>query len=154
MASRVFTSAGTVIAISASLPASNNAAGYQAIADFEPIAEVVDLGEYGRVYNLVTHNPLATRGTVKRKGSYNDGAVNMQLGRDIQDDGQAVAQEALDSDDDYSFRITLQDGTNQYFRGQVMSYTTNVGGVDQITGAAITVEINSEEGIIEDAPSP
>lgn len=154
MASRVFTSAGTLIAISASLPATNNAAGYQAINDWDEIGEVTDLGEYGRVYELVTHNPLATRATVKRKGSYNDGAVSMQLGRDVEDGGQAALQLALDSDDDHSIRITLQDGTRQYFRAQVMSYTTNVGSVNQITGASVTLEINSEEGIIEVAPSP
>jgi hypothetical protein len=146
-ASEVFTSAGTTIKISAGIPATNDAAGYAALT-WTTIGEVTDLGEFGRVYNLVTHNPLATRATVKRKGSYNDGSVAMQLAIDDDDAGQVLALAALASDANYSFKITLQNGAIKYFQSQVMSFTTNVGSVDQITSAAITLEIDSEQGII------
>lgn len=147
MASEVFTSAGTTIAVSATLPATNTEAGYAALT-FSPIGEVTDLGEFGRVYNLVTHNPLATRATVKRKGSYNDGAINMQLAVDENDAGQDILETAVDSDDDHAFRVTLQSGAIHYFSAQVMSFPLNVGSVDQITTRSVTLEINSEEGII------
>jgi len=153
MASQVFTSAGTTIGISAVLPATNTESGYEALT-FTDVDEVVDLGEFGRVYSVVNHNPLGTRATVKRKGSFNDGAVTMQLARVPADAGQTILQTALDDDDDYAFKVTLQDGTVQYFSAQVISYTTNVGSVDQITGASVTLEINSEEGIIEVPYSP
>ena len=141
--SDVFTSAGTTLGISANAPATYDETGFSALT-FTDIGEITDMGEYGREYALVTHNPLGDRRTVKRKGSYNDGALTMSLGRVPSDAGQVLLLAALDSDDSYSFEVTLQDGTIQYFSGQVMSYTTNVGSVDQITGASVTVEIDGD----------
>lgn len=149
--SPVFTSAGTTISVSASLPGTYNLAGLSGLS-YTAIGEVTDLGEFGREYNLVTHNPLGDRRTVKRKGSYNDGAVSMTLARVPNDAGQALLIQGLDSDNSYSFKVVLQDGTIQYFTGQIMSYTTNIGGVDQITGASVTIEIDDD--IIEDIPTP
>lgn len=149
--STAFTSAGTTIQISAVAPSPYSELGFAAVTGWATIGEVTDLGEFGRNYNLVTHNPLGDRRTVKRKGSYNDGTVSMTVARDPDDAGQAIAIAALDSDSSYSFLVTLQDGTELYFSAQVMSYTTNVGSVDQITTAAISLEIDND--IIEVAAS-
>lgn len=142
--SDVFTSAGTTIKVDSALPATNDEAGFGALTGFKLIGEVTDLGEFGRQYNLVTHNPLGDRRTVKRKGSYNDGSVTMALGRVPADTGQAVLVTAVDDDASYSFEVTLQDGTIFYFTGQVMSYTANVGSVDQITSGSVTIEIDND----------
>jgi len=75
----------------------------------------------------------------------------MTVARVPGDSGQSELITALDSDDNYSFNVTLQDGTELYFSAQVMSYTANVGSVDQITSASITLEITDE--IIEVAPA-
>jgi hypothetical protein len=147
----VRTSAGSTIAISASTPATFNAAGYQALSYFD-IGEVTDLGEFGRDYALVTHNPLATRATVKRKGSYNEGTIDMKVGLDTDDSGQIVAKAGSESDNDYSFKVTLQSGDVYYFQAQVMSFKVNVGSVDNITTASIKLELTSSDsgvGIIE-----
>ena len=151
MASGAFTSAGTTIGIVADEPSTYDPTGFEALT-FELIGEVTDLGEFGREYSLVTHNPLGDRQTVKRKGSYNDGSISMTVARVPSDAGQTLLQDALDSDDNYSFNVTLQDGTELYFAAQVMSYTSNVGSVDQITTASVTIEITDE--IVEVAPSP
>lgn len=143
MASEAFTSAGTTIGITSDAPASYDSTGFEALV-FDLIGEVTDLGEFGREYSLVTHNPLGSRQTVKRKGSFNDGSIAMTVARVPSDSGQAELIAALDSDDNYSFNVTLQDGTELYFVGQVMSYTANVGSVDQITSASITIEITDE----------
>ncbi len=150
MASQAFTSAGTTIGIVAGDPSSYDATGFEALT-FDLIGEVTDLGEFGREYSLVTHNPLGDRQTVKRKGSFNDGSIAMTVARVPGDSGQSELITALDSDDNYSFNVTLQDGTELYFSAQVMSYTANVGSVDQITSASITLEITDE--IIEVAPA-
>jgi hypothetical protein len=143
MASNAFTSAGTTVAISASLPATYDAAGFGALT-FTTIGEITDAGEYGKEYNLVTHNPLADRKTYKRKGSYNNGSMTLQMGRVPDDAGQVLLLSAQDSDNSYSFEVTLQDGTINYFTGQVMSYRTSIGSVDQITSASVTVEVDSD----------
>jgi len=147
----VRTSAGTTLKMSAAQPATYDSTGYAALT-YTTIGEVTNLGEIGREYNLVTHQPLASRGTVKKKGSFNDGQLTINVGLDNSDAGQTLLKTALASDNDYSFLVTLQDGAKRYFQGQVMSFKTNVGGVDDITAATITVEITTNSagvGIVE-----
>jgi hypothetical protein len=147
----VRTSAGSTIAISAATPATYDAAGYGALT-FTTIGEVTDLGEFGRDFALVTHNPLGSRGTVKKKGSFNEGTMDMKVGLDIADAGQILAKAAAASDNDYSFKVVIQDGTIFYFRAQVMSFKPNVGSVDQITQASIKLELTTNSagvGIVQ-----
>jgi hypothetical protein len=138
----VHTSAGSSIAISAATPGTFNQAGYAALS-WTAIGEVTDLGEFGRDYALVTHNPIATRGTQKRKGSFNEGTMDLKVGLDVDDAGQILALAASTSDNDYSFRVTLQDGSVYYFRAQVMSFKVGVGSVDNITNASIKLELTT-----------
>ena len=142
-ASLAFTSAGTTLSISAAAPATYNAVGFAALTWTE-IGEVSDLGEFGRQYNLVTFNTLGNRRTVKRKGSYNDGTIAAQMARAPSDAGQTILTAAVDSDASYSIKVVLQDGTIFYTTAQVMSYTTNVGNVDQITSATVNLEIDND----------
>jgi hypothetical protein len=153
-ATEAFTSAGTTVGISLNTVPStkdNNATtGYPSLT-FTAIAEITEAGEFGRQYNLVTHMRLDERRTVKRKGSFNDGQMTLQLARVTSDAGQTALVSALDSDADSAFEVTLQDGTKLWFDAQVLSYTTNVGNVDQITGSTVVVEITSD--IIEETPA-
>lgn len=149
----VRTSAGSTIGITATPPATFDATGYAA-ATFTTIGEVTDLGEFGREYNLVTHNPLATRGTVKKKGSFNEGQISIGLALDELDAGQILADTASKSDADYYFCITVQNGDKYFFPAQVMSFKKNVGSVDNITAATISIEITTAangSGIIRKA---
>ncbi len=146
-ASKAFTSAGTKLYMSAALPATYDVITFAALTWVE-IGEVSDLGEFGRQYNLVTFNPLGDRRTVKRKGSYNDGTIAAQMARVPTDAGQAMLVTAVSSDASKAIKIVLQDGTIFYTTCQVMSYTTNVGSVDQITAATVNMEIDND--ILED----
>ena len=143
MASKAFTSAGTKLFISASAPATYNSTGFAALTWTE-IGEVSEMGEFGRQYNLVTFNTLGDRRTVKRKGSYNDGTIACQMARVPDDAGQTILTTAVNSDNSYSIKIKLQDGTVFYTSAQVMSYTTNIGNVDQITSATVNLEIDND----------
>lgn len=143
MASNAFTSAGTTISISAVLPATYDSAGFAALT-FTAIGEITDAGEYGKTYNLVSHNPLGDRKTYKFKGSYNNGSMTLQMGRVPDDAGQTILLAALDSDNSYSIKVVLQDGTINYFTAQIMSYTTSVGSVDQITAATVSIEVTDD----------
>lgn len=150
----IHTSAGTVIAIWSGTPATFNKAGYNALdASFLPIGEITNAGEFGRVYQLVTHNPLATRGTRKFKGSFNEGTMNLQLALDTDDPGQVLGETALNDDDDYSFRVTMQNGDKYYFQAKVMSFPKNVGGVNDMTNATMQLELTTNAagvGIVPD----
>ena len=137
------TSAGTILSIGSGDPATYDESGFSALT-YDPVAEITDLGEFGREYNLVTHNPVANRRTVKRKGSYNDGSMTLQMARAISDAGQAALKDASESDSSYPIKIELQDGTTFYFTCQVMSYKTGLGNVDQITAATAVLEIDND----------
>lgn len=151
MASKVITSAGAAISMTATAPATNDQAGYDALT-FTDIGEVTDIPEFGREYNEVTHVPLATRATVKRKGSFNDGTYTITGGRDVDDAGQTLVASALTSDDDHYIKVETQQGEIFYMAAQVMSYKTNIGNADQIVQFSATISINSELGIINVSP--
>lgn len=139
----VQTSAGSTLALSATLPATQDAAGYNALT-WTVIGEITDLGELGKEYNLVTYTPLGSRRVQKLKGSYNQGTMQLQLGRDTADAGQTALRTARDSDNPYAFRLTLQNGYKLYFQAMTMGYKTSVGSVDQITAASAALELTSD----------
>lgn len=148
----VRTSAGTTLHVSASNPATYNVAGYEALS-FTAVGEITDFGEFGREYALVTHNPVGNRGTVKKKGSFNEGTMNMSLGLDTDDAGQIILKAASLSDNDYSFKVTTQNGDIYYFQAQVMNFKVGVGSVDTITSATVALELTTNSagvGIVED----
>lgn len=149
----VRTSAGTVISISDDTPPTFNEAGYEDVSVvFTTLGEVTDLGEFGREYALVTHNPVGSRGTVKKKGSYNEGMMSLSLGLDTDDAGQVIAKTASGSDINYSFRVVMPSGDYYYFQAQVMNFKVGVGSVDQITTASITLELTTSTagiGVVE-----
>lgn len=140
-------SAGSSIALTSSIPASFDAAGYAALTYIE-IGEVTNIGELGREYNPIEHMPISDRLVKQAKGSYRGGSIDLQYAFDRNDAGQILLRTASRSDADYSFRITLQDGFKFYFYGKVMSAKTNIGGVDSITSGSSTISITSRD-IIE-----
>ena len=144
------TTAGTKLYASAALPATYDQTGYEALT-YTEVGEITDVGEYGKEYNLVTHIPLATRRTQKLKGSYNQGSLSLQMAYDPADLGQAILVTALDSDDSISYKVVDQDGTADYFTGQVMSYRKNIGAIDTIRSASTTIEIDSDVTTVEPA---
>lgn len=138
------TSAGSTIAIATGTPGTYDATGFNALT-WNVVGEVTDIGEFGKEFNLVQHSPIGSRQVKKLKGSFNNGSVQLQMARDTAAAAnQDKLKTALGSDASYSFRVTLQDGAKLYFTGKVMSYKTAVGGVDSVTGATTTIEIDGE----------
>jgi hypothetical protein len=148
----VRSSAGSTLSMSAGIPATFNVAGYTALT-WTAVGEVTDLGEFGREFNLITHNPLGSRGTVKLKGSFNEGSISVSLALDTDDAGQILAKAAAQSDNDYSVKIITQNGDDYYMQVKVMSFKVQVGSVDSVTSATMTMEITTTSagvGIVED----
>lgn len=152
----VRTSAGTTLRVTSSAPATFDSSGYNALFSASPapalVGEITDLGEFGREYALVTHNPVGTRGTQKFKGSFNEGTMSLSLGLDTDDAGQIIMKAASVSDNNYSFMVTTQNGDKYYFQAKVMSFKVGVGSVDSITTATTTLELTTTSagvGIVE-----
>jgi len=146
----VRTSAGTTLRVTATAPSTFNSAGYGTLFTASPVpalvGEVTDMGEFGREYALVTHQPIGDRGTVKLKGSFNEGTMTMTLGLDTDDAGQILMKAAAVSDNDYFFMVTTQNTDKYYFAAKVMSFKVNVGSVDSVTTATVTLELSTRTG--------
>lgn len=138
----VQTVAGAIVSISASTPATFDSAGYAALT-VTAIGEISDAGQHGRVYNVVTHNPIGSRGTQKYKGSFNEGQKVLTVGIDDDDAGQTIAIAALDSDSDYSFKVEYQDGSIDFFQAKVVGFQKSMTGVDTMLTATLTLEITT-----------
>lgn len=141
--SKVRTSAGTKLYVSASAPATYDLATISALP-FTEVGELVDLGSFGKKFNLVTFNALGDRKTVKRKGSYNNGTLGLKLGSSVTDPGQIIMEAGADSDASYTFKVVTQSTSPYYFSGQIMGWMLEVGSVDQITGASADIEIDND----------
>lgn len=143
----VQTVAGASLALSATIPTTFDAVGYAAVFSASPgpavIGQITDAGQHGRVYNVVTHNPIGSRGTQKFKGSFNEGQKVLTVGIDDDDAGQTLAIAALDSDNDYSFKVLYQDGSIDYFQAKVIGFQKSMTGVDTMLTATLTLEITT-----------
>lgn len=132
--------AGTTISIVSGNPATYDATGFAALV-WVPVGKIKNAGEFGKTFQLITNNYLSQRGDEKRKGTFNAGQLNLDV--DIKTDaGQASCESALDSDDDYNFKIEFKTGLIYYVRGQVTSFSKKIGGANDMLAAAIGIELN------------
>lgn len=147
----VATTAGTVLRISAGVPATFTSAGYAALT-YTTVGEITSLGEFGREYSLVAHNPIDKRGTQKFKGSFNEGTLDLQLGLDTDDAGQILMKAAANSDAVYAVKITDQKGDIYYMQVAVMKFKVGLNDVNSISSATTSLEIQTSStgvGIVE-----
>lgn len=153
MAGAVETVAGTTISIAAEQPLTYDQAGYEDTGmDWSAIGEITDGGEHGREYAEVAHNPIASRGTQKFKGSFNEGTKSLSLAIDDDDAGQVIVAAALVSDSDYSFKVAYSGGGADYFQAKVMSFKKAATSVDSVRTATVNLAITSNSagvGIVE-----
>lgn len=146
------TAAGSTVHVCAAQPATYDPAGYNALA-WSIVGEISDIGEFGREYAKVKFNPVGTRGTKKLKGSFDEGQLDLQLGLDNDDAGQIIMKAASLSDNDYSFKVTAQNGDKYFFQAQVSTWKRHIGSVDDVVMANSSVDIttnNAGIGVVED----
>ncbi len=133
------TVAGSRIFVSAALPATQDAAGFEALTWVE-IGEVTDIGSVlGRAYNTATHAPIGSPKQTQIKASYTLANAEFVCGWDEEDAGQELVSAASNSNDVYAFKVEKQDGTVRYFTAQVMQFVENNGTVDNVVQGAFTL---------------
>ena len=151
MASAAITAAGSKLYVSATLPATYDKAGFEALTWTE-IGEVTEVPSLGKVYTIVNHLPLGSRQTIKRKGSYDNGDVDVPYAYDVNDDaGQDILMTAVDDDDSYAFKVDIKDPAQKsvYFTAQVTSAPITIGTTDSIVMKNSTLAIDNDV-LIED----
>ncbi len=148
----VNTSSGCTIAIGTTATVSSS-------DSYTSIGFISNGGAFGRTYSLIKFDSLPDRNTLKFKGQRDDGAMTIEAGRDASDAGQSAVIVALDSDQDYNFRVELNDSsgisgshpTIFYFKGKVMSYPTTIGTPTNVVMTKFDVQIKS--GSISEIPA-
>lgn len=143
MAEDTIAAAGAKIFLSAGVPATLDAAGYGALS-YTEIGEIINMGEIsGDSFNTASYTALGNRREQVRKGSISAGSQDIEIARSVSDAGQALLKTAAASDSQYSFKVSLIDGTVFYYRALVMSATTPIGTVDDIVQINSTISIQS-----------
>lgn len=136
---------GTVFSVSASLPATENEAGYEALT-FLAVGEVTEVPTFGPEHDVVTHVPLATGITAKYHGALNNGSITVPMALSPTDTGQIALKTALSGKTRIAFAVEYADGSFDYFQGKVMSFQRGASIGDVVT-AEVMIEI--ETAIIE-----
>lgn len=134
-------SAGTTLAVSASLPATYDAAGYNALS-WTLVTDVTDIPEFGPSTSVNTFNPIDNRVTQKSTGSIDYGSVAFGFGHVVGDAGQGILSAAMGNNTGISFRVTRPNGAKDYFTGIVSSFTRNHSGVNSFFVGVAKAEIN------------
>jgi len=154
--SNVFTAAGTLFAVSATLPSTFDEAGYSDVGMvYSLVGEITGIPAIGAEYTLVTHNPVGDRTTVKRKGSVDFGSgITLPMALDNSDAGQNIMRDfayGANVDDSVAVKITRPDGSVRYFTCQVMMFRESADDVNSISAAETQIEIDREI-VYVDAP--
>lgn len=140
------TSAGTTISLSAAAPATFNEAGYEALS-FTEIGEVTNLGDIpSEVFQLVTHQPIKTRGMEKAKGGKNMGNQTIQFALSASDAGQALLEAASASDNVYSVKISHPEIGDIYAQALIMSFQRTYGDVNSPSQGSAQIEYTYSTG--------
>lgn len=135
------TSAGSTLAITATAPATFDAAGYGA-ATFTEIGGIEKIGALGAVFAKVEFQPLKGPKD-KNKGSRDNGSLAPSLAIDESDAGQTLLRTAAADETSkiYYFKVTYSNGAKRYFGGRVFGYPETVDGADTVLMANPTIEI-------------
>jgi len=150
--SDVFGSVGTVLSVSAALPATENAAGFAALT-YTAVGEVSEIPEFGTSQSVQTFVPIATGLTQKRGGAVDSGDVTLTIGLTGTDAGEAILRAKVDAavtaDKRVSVKIALPNGDVAYVVGFVSSFMVNIGNADTVATASVMLALTSAVVYVE-----
>lgn len=137
------TVAGTALAISAGIPATQDGTGYAALT-FTEIGGIEKIGSIGATTNKVEFQPLKGA-KQKHKGSTDYGSLQPSMAHDKADAGQILVRTASAPTNHalYAFKATYPNGDVRYWQGRVFGYPETVDGADTILMASPMIEIDT-----------
>jgi hypothetical protein len=133
---------GATIAISATLPDTYDAAGYQSTdIVYTAIGEAENYGNHGMTATIIEFTPVDTAVVAKVKGSKNYGTMSMMFGHLPGNAGQVILAAAAESNAHYSVKIAYQDGEVHYLDVLVAKYENQDGDVNTVQRMAVDLAI-------------
>jgi len=136
------TSAGTCLSVCASLPATYNAAGFDALT-FTQVGELESVGEMVMRRNTGEFANLCTGNTSIIKGNRQAITVSVVCALDEDDAGQVLMMASEASNDLYSFCVTRSNGAKDYFVGTVVAAGKQFGSDTDAVKAPYDIGIQS-----------
>jgi hypothetical protein len=124
---------GAVLSVSASLPATYDAAGYGATTVvFTAVGEVENFGNHGVTSTVTEFTPVETAVITKIKGSKNYGTMSLVIGNVPGNAGQVILKAASESTARYSAKITYPDTVVHYLDVLVSKFEYVDGAVNDV----------------------
>ena len=159
LAKKAMTGGGVKLYLSKTLPTTWDKAGFEAIASsFKLLGNTVNLGDWGKTWNETTFEPTAFPEAQVLKTNFNMGNPTVTYAYPAEpgyDEGQALMDEAVDSNDYYAVKLELQNGTVIYSKALVASTSITVGGVGDITMVSANLRVYTEgNGYVKVIPTP
>lgn len=144
------TAAGAKLYIGPANSTANTQNDYEGLSYVE-VGKVIDIPEFGIEFQEVTSDQLGDRLTKVFKGQKRAGVPSIVYDHDASDSGQGDMSDAVDSDDDYAFKVTLDDAgsgspsspTTFYFRAKVMGDPITIGTANNMVRRRANLGINS-----------
>src|SRR4030043_336826 len=124
---------GATLAISASLPATYDAAGYGATSiTYTAVGQIESFGPHGVTANVTEFTPIDTAVVAKIKGSKNYGNMDLVLAALPSDAGQDIVETAAESANHYSVKMTYADASIHYMDVIVTKFEQAGGAVNDV----------------------
>lgn len=150
------TMSGAKLSISASLPATYDAAGYGATGvAFTEIGEVENFGEHGGTANVSTFTNVDDATVQKLKGAKDYGTLSLTIGNVPSDAGQALIDTAFESTSRYSAKIVYPAGDGEatgeihYLDMLVTRRVWQDGAVDDVRRLAVDLAVCRKPVVVD-----
>lgn len=130
------------LAITATLPATYDAAGYGATSiTYTAIGQVENYGNHGVTATITEFTPVDTAIVAKMKGSKNYGTMTLMVGSIPTDAGQVILKAASESNNHYSAKLTYPDGEIHYLDVLVAKHEFQDGSVNDAMKVSVDLAI-------------
>jgi len=130
--------------------AADNITDFQALTIDQEVLPLENIGSFSRDFTLVTFNAIGDGRTLKIKGPFNDGQLQLSAAFDLGVSGQQILFTACKTanQDVYPFKMTFV-GVDAYhsvcyFGALPMSYKIVAGAANTVLLAQITLEVDTE----------
>lgn len=134
------TASGTSVSISLTAPASYDATGYGALTK-KVIGEVTEVPEHGVQWSVATHTSLASRGTQKAKGNYDNGSMTIPMALVKDDAGQIDCDTGVAQDEAVYICVTYPNGDEEWCEALVLSFKKTPGSGDSVMMRNLELDI-------------
>jgi hypothetical protein len=145
--------AGAIVGISATIPTTFDAAGYDISGTvYTPVANVESVGNHGMTAAVSSFTPVDTETVAKVKGSKDYGTIALSIGYVPSDAGQALLKTASEAPQThYSIELRYQDGETHYLDVIVTKFEYVDGSTNDVRKINVDLAICRQPVIIPQA---